>query len=180
MEKRKGKLIRISDEAHKKLKESDEPMSAQIDLALGIEYSPKRPSVEPLGSDTKRFYKIDRTTRLAIKGSVKFAIKKTSLKGIGATRKHIVEYLKKESGYINMVAQYGYINSAPHTKRFNTLIDNALKSLVRDEVVRMNRQFYILNELSEEDKWEEEAIRKAQKKMGLNELGEPKKRFWKR
>ena len=160
MAKRSGKLIRISDEAYEKLKKSTQTMSNQVDLALGIEHSQERPSKKPLESDTKGFKRMNTISRKALKNSVKNAIVKTSKKGIGTTRKQVIAFLNKDTGYIEMVAQYGYINSAPHTKKFNTLIDNELKRLVRDEVVRMNRQFYIMNP--------------------LNELGEPKKRFWKR
>ena len=148
MEKRKGKLIRISDEAYKKLKESKEPMSTQIDLLLGVLNEPKTPSVEPLGSDTMRFRKLNHLHRLTLKAQVLRAVVETSKEGIGTTRKDIIQFLSNDENYIEFASSFGYINSAPHTKSFNTLIDNELKRLVNQDVaLDLNRKFYILTSI---------------------------------
>ena len=140
---RKGKMIRISDEAYEKLKSSEIPMSQQIDNILGISEGTRRTFRKTSGAYTNHALTNFRACHVYI---AIFELRKLN-DGKGAERKDILQYLKDESDFHEvMVEKFGYEIETPQgRKEVNDAIDNTLKSVSRRKSLRKRSIIGIIN-----------------------------------
>ena len=140
---RKGKMIRISDEAYEKLKSSDIPMSQQIDNMLGLSEGTPR-TFRKTTPEYNRFV-LSNFRYCWILISI-YELRKLN-DGKGAERKDILQYLKDKTDFHEtMIEKFGYEIETPQgRKELNDSIDNSLKSISRKKVSTKNDIFRIIN-----------------------------------